>query len=36
VTVRTTGVNQDRQVVISFERTVPVPKRGHRVEDSRE
>jgi itaconyl-CoA hydratase len=33
VTVRTTGLNQDRKVVISYERTVLVPKRGHGVED---
>ena len=34
VTVRTRGTNQDRNVVISYERTVLVPKRGHGVEDS--
>lgn len=33
VTVRTTGMNQERKVVISYERTVLVPKRGHGVED---
>ena len=33
VTVRTTGLNQDGKVVISYERTVLVPKRGHGVED---
>jgi len=33
VTVRTRGVNQDDKVVLSFERTVLVPKRGHAVED---
>lgn len=33
VTVRTKGVNQDGKVVISYERTVLVPKRGHGVED---
>ncbi len=33
VTVRTTGVNQDGKIVISYERTVLVPKRGHGVED---
>jgi acyl dehydratase len=33
VTVRTRGLNQDDQVVISYERTILVPKRGHGVED---
>jgi acyl dehydratase len=33
VTVRTRGMNQDGNVVISYERTVLVPKRGHGVED---
>ena len=33
VTVRTRGTNQDGKVVISYERTVLVPKRGHGVED---
>jgi itaconyl-CoA hydratase len=33
VSVRTTGLNQDGKVVISYERTVLVPKRGHGVED---
>jgi acyl dehydratase len=33
VTVRTTGLNQERKIVISYERTVLVPKRGHGVED---
>ena len=33
VTVRTRGMNQDGTVVISCERTVLVPKRGHGVED---
>ncbi|HVY63482.1 MAG TPA: MaoC family dehydratase [Gammaproteobacteria bacterium] len=33
VTVRTKGVNQEGTVVISYERTVLVPKRGHGVED---
>ena len=33
VTVRTRGRNQDDQVVISYERTILVPKRGHGVED---
>mgnify|MGYP001769946492 FL=1 len=33
VTVRTTGRNQDGQVVCSFERTILVSKRGHGVED---
>ncbi len=34
VTVRTRGTNQDGEVVISYERTVLVPKRGHGVEDN--
>lgn len=34
VTVRTTGTKQDGTVVMTFERTVLVPKRGHGVEDS--
>jgi acyl dehydratase len=33
VTVRTRGTNQDDVEVISYERTVLVPKRGHAVED---
>ena len=33
VTVMTRGLNQHGKVVISFERTVLVPKRGHGVED---
>jgi acyl dehydratase len=33
VTVRTRGVNQDDKVVIRYERTILVPKRGHGVED---
>jgi len=33
VTVRTRGANQEGKVVISYERTVLVPKRGHGVED---
>lgn len=33
VTVRTRGFNQDDTVVISFERTILVPKRGHGVDD---
>lgn len=33
VTVRTTGRNQDRKVVCTFERTILVAKRGHAVED---
>ena len=33
VTVRTRGVNQDDKVVITFERAILVPKRGHAVED---
>ena len=33
VTVRTRGKNQNDEVVISYERTILVPKRGHGVED---
>lgn len=33
VTVRTRGTNQDGNVVISFERTILVPKRGQAVDD---
>ena len=33
VTVRTTGKNQDGNVVCEFERTILVAKRGHSVED---
>jgi acyl dehydratase len=33
VTVRTTGRNQDRVIVCTFERTILVSKRGHSVED---
>lgn len=33
VTVSTTGRNQDKKVVCSFERTILVAKRGHAVED---
>jgi itaconyl-CoA hydratase len=33
VTVRTRGTNQDGKVVISYERTILVPKRGHAVDD---
>jgi acyl dehydratase len=33
VTVRTTGKKQDGTVVMTFERTVLVPKRGHAVDD---
>jgi itaconyl-CoA hydratase len=33
VTVKTRGLNQDDVEVISYERTVLVPKRGHGVED---
>jgi len=33
VTVRTLGKNQDDEVVISYERTILVPKRGHAVDD---
>lgn len=34
VSVRTTGTKQDGTVVMTFERTVLVPKRGHGVEDA--
>lgn len=34
VTVRTTGKKQDGTVVMAFERTVLVPKRGHGVDDA--
>jgi len=33
VTVRTTGRNQERTVVCTFERTILVARRGHDVED---
>jgi len=33
VTVRTLGKNQSDEVVISYERTILVPKRGHGVDD---
>jgi len=33
VTVRTSGRNQDRVVICTFERTILVAKRGHSVED---
>jgi len=33
VTVKTTGKNQDGTEVISFERTMLIPKRGHAVDD---
>ena len=33
VTVKTRGLNQDAAVVISYERTILVPKRGHGVDD---
>jgi len=33
VTVRTIGKNQDGTEVISFERTMLIPKRGHAVDD---
>ena len=36
VTVKTRGINQDDKVVITFERAVLVPKRGHAVEDLKE
>jgi acyl dehydratase len=34
VTVRTTGRKQDGTVVMRFDRTVLVPKRGHAVDDA--
>jgi acyl dehydratase len=33
VTVRTLGKNQDDKLVISYERTILVPKRGHAADD---
>jgi acyl dehydratase len=36
VTVSTRGTNQDGNVVISYERTILVPKRGYGVEDINE
>ncbi len=33
VSIRTTGKNQKGAVVISFERTMLIPKRGHAVDD---
>jgi itaconyl-CoA hydratase len=33
VTVRTLGKNQSEAVVISYERTILVPKRGYAVDD---
>jgi acyl dehydratase len=36
VTVRTRGTNQDGKIVISYERTILVPKRGYGVEDMKE
>jgi acyl dehydratase len=36
VTVHTRGMNQDDKVVIAYERTILVPKRGHGVEDLKE
>ena len=33
VTIKTTGRNQDGAVVISFERSMLIPKRGHAVDD---
>ena len=33
VTVRTTGFNQERIEVISYERTMLIPKKGHAVDD---
>jgi acyl dehydratase len=33
VTVLTTGVNQDSMSVISFERSMLIPARGHAVDD---
>ena len=36
VTVRTTGLKQDGTVVMTYERSFLVPKRGHGVEDQEE
>jgi acyl dehydratase len=36
VTVRTLGKNQNDVVVLSYERTILVPKRGHAIEDLKE
>ena len=36
VTVRTTGKKQDGTIVMTYERTVLVPKRGHAVDDNLE
>ena len=36
VTVKTTGKNQDGTEVISFERSMLIPKRGHAVDDKAE
>ena len=33
VSVRTTGFNQDGKEVISYERTMLIPKKGHAVDD---
>ena len=33
VTIRTTATKQDGKVVMSFERTMLIPKRGHAVDD---
>jgi len=33
VTIRTTGRNQDGQVICTFKRTMLIPARGHAVED---
>ena len=33
VSVRTTGLNQDGKEVISYERTMLIPKKGHAVDD---
>ena len=33
VTVKTTGKKQDGTVVMAFERSMLIPKRGHAVDD---
>ena len=33
VTIRTTATKQDGKVVMSYERTMLIPKRGHAVDD---
>ena len=34
VVVKTTGINSDNNVFMTYERTVLIPKRGHGVDDS--